>query len=63
MRLLSEYVAEVQKRIDREKDSLSRGAAKSYDEYAKACGTIQGLSIAIELLKSLFEKTPMEERD
>lgn len=63
MRILSEYVAEVQKRIDREKDSLSRGAAKSYDEYTRACGTIHGLNTAVELLKSLFEKTPMEERD
>jgi hypothetical protein len=63
MRLLSEYVAEVQKRIDREKDFLSRGAAKSYDEYAKTCGTIHGLNTAITILKELFEQTPMEERD
>lgn len=63
MRLLSDYVAEVQKRIDREKDALSRGAAKSYDEYAKACGTIHGLGLAVTILKDLFEKTPTEERD
>lgn len=63
MRLLSEYVAEVQKRIDREKDALSRGAAKSYDEYAKACGTIHGLGLAVTILKDLFDKTPSEERD
>jgi len=63
MRLLSEYVAEVQKRIDREKDSLARGAAKSYDEYARACGTIHGLGLAVTILKDLFEQTPMEERD
>lgn len=63
MRLLSEYVAEVQKRIDREKDALSRGAAKSYDEYARACGTIHGLGLAVTILKDLFEKTPTEERD
>lgn len=62
MRLLSEYVAEVQKRIDREKDALSRGAAKSYDEYAKACGTIHGLGLAVTILKDLFDKTPSEER-
>ena len=63
MRLLSEYVAEVQKRIDREKDSLARGSVKSYDEYAKACGTIHGLNIAVTILKELFEQTPVEERD
>lgn len=63
MRLLSEYVAEVQKRIDREKDALSRGAARSYDEYAKVCGTIAGLGLAVTILKDLFEKTPTEERD
>ena len=63
MRLLSEYVAEVQKRIDREKDALSRGAAKSYDEYAKACGTIHGLGLAVTILKDLFDKTPSEERE
>lgn len=63
MRLLSEYVAEVQKRADREKDALSRGSAKTYDEYAKAVGVISGLGLAITILKDLFEKTPMEERD
>jgi hypothetical protein len=63
MRLLSEYVAEVQKRIDREKDSLARGSVKSYDEYAKACGTIHGLNMAVAILKELFEQTPVEERD
>jgi hypothetical protein len=62
MRLLSEYVAEVQARIDREKDSLSRGAAKTYDEYTRTCGIIHGLNTAVSLLKELFEKTPMEER-
>lgn len=63
MRLLSEYVAEVQKRADREKESLSRGSAKTYDEYAKAVGVINGLGLAITILKDLFEKTPTEERD
>jgi hypothetical protein len=63
MRLLSEYAAEVQKRIDREKDALARGAAKSYDDYARACGTIHGLGLAVTILKDLFEQTPVEERD
>ncbi len=63
MRLLSEYAAEVQKRIDREKDALARGAAKSYDEYAKACGTLHGLGLAVTILKDLYVQTPVEERD
>lgn len=63
MRLLSEYVAEVQKRADREKDSLSRGSAKTYDEYARTVGVIHGLGLAITILKDLFERTPTEERD
>lgn len=62
MRLLSDYVAEVQKRIDREKDFLARGGAESFDQYTKACGTIHGLGLAVTILKDLFDKTPTEER-
>lgn len=63
MRLLSDYVAEVQKRIDREKDALARGSASTYEEYARACGIIHGLGLAVTILKDLFESTPLEERD
>jgi hypothetical protein len=63
MKLLSDYVAEVQKRIDREKDSLARGSATSYDEYARICGVITGLGLAVNILKDLFQSTPFEERD
>lgn len=63
MRLLSEYVAEVQKRIDREKDFLARGGAESFEQYMKVCGTVHGLGLAVTILKDLFEKTPTEERD
>lgn len=63
MRLLSEYAAEVQKRIDREKDSLARGSAKSYEEYAKICGTIAGLQAAVQILYDLVESKPSEERN
>ena len=63
MKLLSDYVAEVQRRIDREKDSLARGAASSFDEYARMCGVINGLGLAINILKDLFQTTPIEERD
>ena len=63
MKLLSEYIAEVQKRIDREKDSLARGSATSYDEYARICGVINGLGLAVNILKDLFKSTPPEERN
>jgi hypothetical protein len=63
MKLLSEYVAEVQKRIDREKEFLARGSATSFDEYARKCGVISGLGQAVEILKDLFQSKPSEERD
>lgn len=63
MKLLSDYVSEVQKRIDREKDALARGSATSFDEYARKCGVINGLGLAINILKDLFQSTPIEERD
>jgi|694.fasta_scaffold57663_3 hypothetical protein len=63
MTLLSDYVAEVQKRIEREKESLARGSATSYDEYARKCGVISGMGLALEILKDLFQSTPSEERD
>lgn len=63
MKLLSDYVAEVQKRIDREKDALARGSATSYDEYARTCGVITGLGLAVNILKDLFQSTPIEERN
>ncbi len=63
MRLLSEYVAEVQKRVEREKDSLARGSAKTYEEYARCCGVIAGLNAAVQLLYDLVETKPSEERN
>lgn len=63
MKLLSDYVAEVQKRIDQEKDALARGAAASFDEYARKCGVISGLGLAVNILRDLFQNTPIEERD
>jgi hypothetical protein len=63
MRLLSEYVAEVQKRVEREKDSLARGSAETYEEYARACGVIAGLNQAVQLLYDLVETKPAEERN
>lgn len=63
MKLLSDYVAKIQERIDREKDALARGSANSFDEYTRACGLISGLGLAVTILKDLFQSTPIEERD
>lgn len=63
MKLLSDYVSKVQERIDREKEALARGSATSFDDYARACGVINGLGLAINILKDLFQSTPIEERD
>lgn len=63
MKLLSDYVAEVQKHIDQKKDALARGSATSYEEYARACGVISGLGLAVNILKDLFQSTPPEERN
>ena len=63
MTLLSEYLAELQKRIERERDALARGSARTVDEYTKACGVIRGLEMAGSLLKDLVERKPIEERD
>lgn len=63
MKLLSDYVSKIQERIDREKEALARGSATSFDDYARACGVINGLGLAINILKDLFQSTPIEERD
>ena len=63
MKLLSDYVSKVQERIDREKESLARGSATSFDEYARRCGVISGLGLAVDILRDLFQSTPIEERD
>lgn len=63
MKLLSDYAAEVQKRISEEKEALSRGAATSYEEYARRCGKIAGMALALDILKDVFKTTPPEERN
>jgi hypothetical protein len=37
-------------------DSLSGGACRSFDEYQKLCGVIQGLAIAERYLLDLAQK-------
>lgn len=60
--LLSEYAAELSQRVEREKDSLASGAAKTYEEYARKVGHIAGLRAALAVLYDLVEKLPREER-
>ena len=59
----SEYIAQVEERIAREIDSLASGSCKDYSAYEKKVGTIQGLRLAISILRDLVNKTPKEERD
>lgn len=35
---------------------LGRGAAKTYDEYQKLCGVVQGLGFAKEILTDLAQR-------
>ena len=37
-------------------DDLAGGACRSFDEYQKLCGVIQGLATAESYLVALFEK-------
>jgi hypothetical protein len=62
MILLSEYQAEVRKRSEAEVASLARGAARTYDEYQKIIGRIQGLALALDILKEVVAPKPKEER-
>lgn len=42
-------------------DDMAKGQCRSYDEYQKLCGVIQGLAIAERHLLDLLQK--VEERD
>jgi len=39
---------------------LGRGVAKSYDEYQKLCGVIQGLGFAKEILLDLAQRMEID---
>lgn len=60
--MLSEYVAELNQKVEREKDALASGSAKTYEEYARKVGQIAGLRMALASLYALAEKLPKEER-
>jgi hypothetical protein len=60
--LLSEFVAELTSRVEREKETLASGAAKTYEEYARKVGQIAGLRAAVAVLYDMVVKLPKEER-
>lgn len=62
MLLLSEYVAAVEARVQRETHSLATGSAQSYEDYRGRVGFIKGLNQAVQILQEIVQKTPMEER-
>ena len=40
---------------------LGRGAAKSYDEYQKLCGIVQGLDTAKQIVADLAQRMEQDE--
>lgn len=62
MLLLSEYVAAVEARVQRETHSLASGAASSFEDYRGRIGFIKGLNSAVQILQEILNKKPMEER-
>lgn len=60
--LLTDYVNEMNQRVEREKDALASGSPKTYEEYARKVGHIAGMRAAIAVLYEMVEKLPREER-
>ena len=52
---------QVRKDMNNYADDLAGGACRSYDEYQKLCGIIQGLAIAERYLIDLAEKAENSE--
>jgi hypothetical protein len=53
--------SEIRKDMNNYTDDLANGVCKSFDEYQKLCGVIQGLAIAESHLLGLLQK--VEESD
>lgn len=62
MILLTEYLAAVQARVDRETHSLATGAAQSFEDYKRKTGFIAGLTTATQILQDIVNNKPLEER-
>ncbi len=63
MLLLTEYVGEIRKRIDSEREALGRGAAASFEDYKRRVGMVSGLETSITILNDLLKTKPSEERN
>ncbi len=61
--LLSEYVAAIQARVEREAKPLVAGEAKSFDDYKARAGLIKGLQLSVTILEDLLKQKPAEERN
>jgi len=46
MKLVSEYYALLQEHVDRESKAIASGRAKTYEEYSRRVGIINGLEMA-----------------
>ena len=51
--VLEEKLAAAQRASE---ESLTEGAAKSFDEYRHTCGVIRGLALATEILEDLVHR-------
>jgi hypothetical protein len=63
MRLVSEFLAELKVSVEDERAAITRGAAKTFDEYRYMCGVVKGLESAGRLLEDFVKSKPTEERN
>lgn len=63
MKILSDFVEEMNAELTREMISLANGGAKSFDEYQKRCGRIAGIKHTVDSLISFVKAKPIEDRD
>ena len=52
---------EIRKDMNNYSDDMANGICKSYDQYQKLCGVIQGLAIAERYVIDLAEKVDKDE--
>lgn len=62
MKLLTEYLALLDKMIAERTAALARGNAHDFAEYRHNCGVISGLQLAAKTLIDYVKEKPLEER-
>lgn len=62
MILLSEFVAELKARIERDANSLVGGSATSFEDYRHRVGILKGYAESIKVLEEMVKTTAKEER-